>query len=97
MRGRTDDAATRALRAMVNLGPVSARWLVDAGIRTPADLRRLGSIKAFHRVAMHRGGVGVSANLLYALEGALQGVRWDHMPRAERDALRRAAEKVVGP
>ena len=76
----------------MNLGPVSAGWLKAAGIRTPDDLRALGSVAAFRRVAMHRGGTGVTYNLLYALEGALRGVRWDRLPVALRDDLKRAAD-----
>ncbi len=91
-RAAKDRAAAESLAALVNLGPVSAGWLVAAGVRSPAELRRLGAIAAFNRVAMHRGGVGVTFNMLYALEGALRGVRWDYMPREEREALRRAAE-----
>ena len=32
-------------------------------------------------------------NLLYALEGAIRGVRWHLIPREERDALRQAVEQ----
>jgi DNA transformation protein len=79
------------LAALWNLGPVSAGWLEAAGIRTAAELHRLGAVEAFRRVAIHRLG-DVSFNLLYALEGALRGVRWDHLPVEQRAALRRAAE-----
>ena len=80
-----------ALAALPNLGPASARWLVAAGITTPAALRALGAVGAFRRVAMQRGG-DVSLNLLYALEGALRGVRWDRLPADVRAALRAAAD-----
>ena len=87
-----DRAAAVSLARLVNLGPVSAGWLVAAGIRSPQALRRLGAIAAFHRVVMQRGGVGVSLNLLYALDGAIRSIRWDYLPKDHRDALRRAAE-----
>jgi hypothetical protein len=79
------------LARLRNLGAVSAGWLVAAGIRTEVELRALGAVAAFRRVAMHRSG-DVSLNLLYALEGALRDVRWDKLPAAERAALRAAAE-----
>jgi DNA transformation protein and related proteins len=79
-----------ALAGLCNLGPVSARWLESAGIHTEADLRALGALEAFRRVAMHRAG-DVSLHLLYALDGALRGVRWDKLPRHIRDELREAA------
>ena len=82
------DAA--ALARLRNLGPASAGWLVAAGIRTEADLRALGAVEAFRRVAFRRGG-NVSANLLYALEGAIRDVRWDRLAVEERVRLRREA------
>ena len=87
----TPRRSTSELASLWNLGAVSAGWLEAAGIRTEADLRALGAVEAFRRVAFHRSG-DVSMNLLYALEGALRGVRWDLLPAAERAALRRAAE-----
>jgi DNA transformation protein len=86
-----DERPASELAALRNLGPASAAWLEAAGIHTADQLRRLGALEAFRRVAFHRGG-DVSLNLLYALEGALRDVRWDRIPREERDALRRAAE-----
>ena len=88
--GTTRDASASALARLRNLGPASAAWLEAAGIRTAADLRALGAVAAFRRVAFHRGG-DVSANLLYALEGALRDVRWDRLPAEERVRLRREA------
>ena len=84
-------AAGSELAALPNLGPVSAGWLEAAGIRTAAQLRELGAVEAFRRVAFHRAGA-VSYNLLYALEGALRGVRWDRLPSGIREQLKRAAD-----
>ena len=78
------------LARLCNLGPVSAGWLEAAGIRTEAELRALGALEAFRRVAMHRAG-DVSLNLLYALDGALRGERWDKLPPHIRAELRAAA------
>src|SRR5688500_756304 len=83
------------LASLPNLGPVSAGWLYDAGIRSPATLRRLGAVEAFRRVAVHRGG-DVTTNLLYALDGALRGERWDHLPRRIRLRLKAAINEVNG-
>ena len=83
-------SAPAALAALRNLGPASARWLAAAGVGTPAVLRRLGAVEAFRRVAVHRSG-DVSATLLYALAGAVDGRSWLAYTPAERAALRRAA------
>lgn len=87
---RSNSESAAELARLRNLGPVSAGWLVAAGIRSEAELRAMGAVTAFHRVAMHRSG-DVSLNLLYALEGALRGVRWDQLPAADRAALRAAS------
>lgn len=70
--------------------------LTAAGITTPAALRRLGAVEAFRRVALHRTG-DASANLLYALAGALDGRSWLSYTPAERAALRQAAGLSARP
>ena len=77
------------LDRLVNLGPTSAGWLREVGIETVEDLERAGSVEAYLLVAESRPGV--SLNLLYALEGALQDVRWDLLPPDVRHDLRRRA------
>jgi DNA transformation protein len=79
---------TAALAALTNLGPASAAWLVAAGVKTPARLRALGAVETYRRVAFSRGG-SVTYNLLYALEGAIRGRRWDYLPESLRAHLRR--------
>jgi DNA transformation protein len=86
-----DAAAEASLAALRNLGPVSARLLVAAGIRSPAMLRELGAVAAFRRVLFKRGG-SVSTNLLWALEGALRDERWDGLSAETRARLRAALE-----
>ena len=88
MAQRKVTEATAALAALVNLGPTSAQWLVDAGVKTPTRLRALGAVEVYRRVAYSRGG-SVTYNLLYALEGAIRGMRWDHLPESLRAHLRR--------
>jgi DNA transformation protein len=65
--------------------------LAAAGIRTVAELRAVGAVAAYRRVRFARSGQA-SLVLLYALEGALTGVRWDRLPTATRERLRREAE-----
>lgn len=62
------------------------------GIRTPADLEQAGAVLAY--AAVRDVHPGVSANLLYALHGALTGARWDRLPQATRNRLRREVEAV---
>jgi DNA transformation protein len=89
---RTPKEQVAALAALVNLGPTSAGWLVAAGVTSPARLRTLGAVEAYRRVAWSRGGA-VTYNLLYALEGAIRGVRWDYLPASIRLRLRRRVDR----
>ena len=78
------------LANLPNLGPASARWLVGAGIDSIAELRRIGAVAAFGRVAV-REGRAATANLLYALHAALEGKHWTEVSPAEKARLRRTA------
>ena len=76
-------------QGLEDLGSVSQRWLADAGIRTRAELERIGSVAAFKKVAA--AGHGPSVNLLYALEGLLLGLRPQRLSAAvKRNLLERA-------
>jgi DNA transformation protein and related proteins len=78
------------LAALPNLGPASARWLTSAGIHTVEELRRIGPVAAFQRVAI-REGPGATANLLYALYAAIENKHWTEITAKEKARLRRAA------
>ena len=70
-----------------NIGPKSAAWLRQVGLRTEDDLRAIGALEAFMRVK--RAGFKPSLNLLYALEGALVGCHWQEVPQERTLALYR--------
>jgi DNA transformation protein len=76
---------------MKNLGPVSAERLRAVGIGTPEELRRVGAVEAY--VRLKRVFPEVTHLHLYALHGAVTGVRWYVLPEAARAALRDAAER----
>lgn len=73
------------LARTANLGPKSARALVGAGVRSLAQLRRLGSVAAYAKVKRH--DPTVSLNLLWALEGAISGLHWQVVAREHRTSL----------
>ena len=85
----------RPLEELANLGKISARQLGEIGIKSEADLRAAGAVAAYLRLKDHFGR-GVSLNYLYALDGALKGVRWDLMPETERAVLRAEASAMLG-
>ena len=70
-----------------NIGKEADRLLRAAGIQTPADLRRLGSIAAALRIRDLRPQDPPCRSMLSGLEGALRGVRWPSLPKPERDLL----------
>lgn len=76
-----------------NVGPKSAAWLRQVGLRTRDDLQRAGPVEAYMRV--RRAGFRPSFNLLYALEGALQDCHWQDVPEARRQQLVAEAEAAI--
>jgi len=68
-----------------NIGPKSAAWLRQVGLRTAEDLTAAGAVGAF--VKVRRAGFKPSLNLLYSLEGALQDCHWQELPEARRAEL----------
>jgi DNA transformation protein len=68
-----------------NIGPKSAAWLRQTGIRTQEDLVAVGSLAAYVRVK--RAGFKPSLNLLYALAGALDDCHWQQLGVERREQL----------
>lgn len=81
------------IRDLRNLGPASAAMLAEVGIRTRADLERVGPVLAYR--ALQDVRPGVSLNLLYAMHGALADERWDRLPEATREQLKREAAEAA--
>ena len=74
------------LSQLQNIGEVLAGKLSDIGITSRADLVAKGSIETVIQI----GDTDSTAcyNMLYALEGAIRGVRWHGIPREERRKLK---------
>ena len=77
-----------------NIGPKSAAWLRQVGLRTPEELTAIGAVGAF--VKVRRAGFKPSLNLLYSLEGALVGCHWQEVPDARRQQLVSEYEAAAG-
>ena len=76
-----------------NIGPKSAAWLRQVGLRTQDDIAAVGTVEAFMRVK--RAGFKPTLNLLYAIEGALLECHWQEVPEARRQQLVAEAEAVI--
>lgn len=84
---RKPDPLPGGIDAMRNLGPQSRSWLAEIGIGSEAELRAIGSVEAFLRLKFALGRK-VSLLMLYAMEAALLGIDWRHLPEETKAALR---------
>jgi TfoX/Sxy family transcriptional regulator of competence genes len=76
-----------------NIGPKSAAWLRQVGLRTQDDIAAVGTVEAFMRGK--RAGFKPTLNLLYAIEGALLECHWQEVPEARRQQLVAEAEAAI--
>lgn len=77
---------SKQLSDLPNIGPELERLLIKVGINTPERLRKLGAVKACLRLRE----IGEACHSkLYALEGAIQDVRWHKLHKKERDLLKK--------
>jgi len=68
-----------------NIGKVIAKELREIGIDSHLKLCELGSVETLLRLKSHSGRSCI--NTLYALEGAIQKIRWHDIPKVEKDRL----------
>ena len=73
-----------------NVGPKSAAWLRQVGVRETEDLARVGPVEAFLKVK--RAGFRPSLNLLYSMAGALADCHWAELPEERKQELLAALE-----
>jgi len=75
-----------------NVGPKSAAWLRQVGVRTTEDLARIGPVETFLKVK--RAGFRPSLNLLYSMAGALADCHWADLPEEQKQELLSALESA---
>ncbi|MCL3782579.1 competence protein TfoX [Prolixibacteraceae bacterium JC049] len=74
------------LTQLPNIGKVLAEKLFQVGIETMEDLQTIGSENAFAR--LKTVDKGACFNMLCALEGAIQGIRWHKIDESRKDELK---------
>jgi len=74
------------LTTLPNIGDKLAAELQRVGITSVEQLVELGSVKAAVRITRGRAHTGY--NMLYALEGAIRGVRWHSLSKEDRARVR---------
>ncbi|MBN1755570.1 TfoX/Sxy family protein [bacterium] len=65
-----------------NIGSTIEEKLVAVGIDSIEKLRKDGSIGAYNK--LQKSGYRCSLNLLFALEGAIMGIRWHKLSRERK-------------
>lgn len=68
-----------------NVGPKSAAWLRQVGIKSDEEVRAIGALETFMKVK--RAGFKPSLNLLYALEGAVLDCHWTALTAERKSEL----------
>lgn len=76
---------TERLESIVNIGPKLAAGLRSVGITDIDQLRAEGAISAWER--LRRADEFDCVSSLLALEGAIHGIRWHHLPTEVRAEL----------
>lgn len=76
------------LLALRNVGPKTVDWLLEVGVRSPADLDALGTEEVYRRLKAARPAQ-VNIVAAYALEGALLDCHWNALPPGVKEHLQR--------
>lgn len=76
---------SRKLSDLPNIGKELEKKLIRAGIKTPEQLKSTGSKNAFIKLKTIDNSACI--NMFYALEGAIQGIRWHNLDRKTKDEL----------
>jgi DNA transformation protein len=80
------------LTELPNIGKTLAKKLYRLGVSNREQLAALGSVEAIIRIS-HATDSGCY-NMLYALEGAIQGVRWHSLPGQVRREFKNHLDAV---
>lgn len=92
IRGRHRPPSDRTpVESAVNIGVVLAASLHGAGVDDLETLRSIGSLAAWRRIRAIEPAIA-NERAIYALEGAVRGIRWSALTRHERARLVAEAE-----
>lgn len=80
MTTKSDD-----LTNLPNIGLTLAEKLKQVGISTPGDLMNIGSENAMIKIKTVDKDACI--NMLFALEGAIQGIRWHSLDKNRKTEL----------
>ena len=75
------------LTDLPNIGAELAKKLKQVGVNSAEELNAIGSEDALLKIDTLQNG-GACINMLYALEGAVQGIRWHGLAKQRRAELK---------
>jgi len=81
------------LTSLPNIGPVLADKLKQIGITTVDELEAIGSVEALIRIGVTDRST--CYNMLYAIEGAIRGIRWHAIPKGDREMIKTKFNQAV--
>ncbi len=77
----------KQLTDLPNIGKTLAKKLNLVGIEKEKVLKEIGSENAIIKIATNENS-GACINMLYALEGAIQGIRWHGLDNERKQELK---------
>ncbi|TLX75188.1 TfoX/Sxy family protein [Labilibacter sediminis] len=83
----------KKLTDLPNIGSTLAAKLERVEILSPEELKAIGSEKAILKI-MTVYKKDACINMLYALEGAVQGIRWHELSRERKQELKEFYEMM---
>ncbi len=88
MNDLTDrDAIRQRLQQLLNLGPKTAEWLIDAGYESPEQIADEGAAAVWLKTREIHPELNLTG--LYALQAALMDLHWLELPEEIKADLRR--------
>lgn len=82
------------LSALPNIGKVIEKQLNAIGIYTPEELINAGSKDAFLRIKLIDNTACL--HMLYALQGAIEGIRYTQLSQSTKEDLKQFFNKLEG-
>lgn len=76
----------KQLTELPNIGAILLKKLNQIGVKTESDLKEMGSENAIVKISTIENS-GACINMLYALEGAIQGIRWHNLSKDRKKEL----------
>lgn len=75
------------LTELPNIGVTLSKKLNQIGVKSEKDLKQMGSENAIIKISTIKNS-GACINMLYALEGAIQGIRWHDLSENRKKELK---------